>query len=232
MQKVEYGTTTIEFDVTFKENLKNSYITVERGRKVLLKTSPETTVDEMKKLVKNRATWILKKFDELGSIPQTENIETGSRIFYLGKSYYVELIQEERETVEVTFIHSKFKIYAPLKPSQAALEMAINEFYLKKTEEKVMKLYRKFSNKMKLFAEHISFKVFERKWGSCSPRNRISFNPEMVKLSSSLMEYIVVHEIAHLAFKNHSSEFWTLVKRYMSDYARKDERLKGFEKRL
>ncbi|RUM44003.1 MAG: M48 family peptidase, partial [Hydrogenimonas sp.] len=70
------------------------------------------------------------------------------------------------------------------------------------------------------------------KWGSCSQRDRITFNPEVIKLSSSLIEYIVVHELAHIAYKNHSKEFWKLVKKYMSDYSEKEDKLRVFEKKL
>ncbi len=70
------------------------------------------------------------------------------------------------------------------------------------------------------------------KWGSCSDRNRLSFNPEIMKLSSSLIEYAVVHELSHIAHKNHSKEFWNLVQKYMSDYSKKEEQLRVFEKKL
>ena len=85
---------------------------------------------------------------------------------------------------------------------------------------------------MKLFPEYVGFRKSKTKWGSCSERNRITFNPEIMKLSSSLIEYIVIHELAHIAYKNHSKEFWILVKKFMSDYVKKEEELKVFEKKI
>jgi predicted metal-dependent hydrolase len=85
---------------------------------------------------------------------------------------------------------------------------------------------------MKLFPEYIGFRLSDTKWGSCSPRNRLTFNPELMKLSSSLIEYTVIHELAHIAYKNHSKEFWALIKKFMGDYRNKEEQLKAFEKKI
>ena len=90
----------------------------------------------------------------------------------------------------------------------------------------------KWSKIMNLLPEYIGFKKSNTKWGSCSERNRLTFNPEVIKLSSSLIEYVVVHELAHIAYKNHSKEFWSEVRKYMSDYTSKEEVLKVFERKL
>ena len=53
-----------------------------------------------------------------------------------------------------------------------------------------------------------------------------------MKLSSSLIKYVVIHELAHIQYKNHSKDFWNLVKKNMSDYQKKEDILRGFEKKL
>jgi predicted metal-dependent hydrolase len=85
---------------------------------------------------------------------------------------------------------------------------------------------------MQLHPKSIDFKKSKTKWASCSEGNRLSFNPELIKLSSSLIEYTIVHELAHIAYKNHSKDFWRLVKKYMSDYSKKEQTLRIFEKKL
>ena len=85
---------------------------------------------------------------------------------------------------------------------------------------------------MKLFPQHIGFRKSKTKWASCSANNRITFNPEIIKLSPSLIDYVIVHELAHIQHKNHSKDFWFLVKRFMRDYQKKEETLRGFEKKI
>ncbi|UPT78174.1 M48 family metallopeptidase [Sulfurovum sp. XGS-02] len=197
-----------------------------------MKAADSVSVKEINKLVKHKSAWIVKKLESIGKSVDFGEIVTGSRLFYLGKSYYVNLIKEEREDIEVEFIHSKFKIKAPTKYSQESLQEAIDQFYQFKAQEKITKLVRKWSNVMQLFPEHIAFRKSKTKWGSCSPRNRLSFNPELMKLSSSLIEYVVVHELAHIVYKNHSKEFWALIKKFIRNYSQKEEELKVFERKL
>ncbi len=230
--KIEYGTQTIEFEVQRSKKACNTYITVERDSGVLVKAPEHISDSEIQALVRSKAKWIIQKLEEVGSEIDYGEILTGSRLFYMGKSYYVELIKENRQNIEVSFIHSKFKIYTPLEVSQIELTEATDRFYREKAEEKITKLVRKYSDTMKLHPEYIGFRKSKIKWGSCSECNRITFNPEVIKLSSSLIEYVVVHELAHIAHKNHSKNFWNLVKKYMSDYKSKEEMLLRFEKKL
>lgn len=230
--QIQYGTRTISFEIERNNRIKHTYITIERDKGVLVKATDSVSIEEIQKLVTQKARWIIKKLEALGESINYGEIVTGSRLFYLGKSYYVELIKEDRNNIEVQFIHSKFKIKTPLKILQTELNEALDQFYKFKAQEKITKLIRKWSNIMKLFPEHVSIRHSNRNWGSCSPRNRLSFNPELMKLSSSLIEYTVVHELAHIAYKSHSKEFWHFVKKYMNDYKQKEEALRIFEKRL
>ncbi|SFP86247.1 M48 family metallopeptidase [Hydrogenimonas thermophila] len=230
--RVEYGTETIEFKITRSKKAKNTYITVDRDNGVVVKAPEGVLDDEIASMVKSKAKWIVQKLEEVGSEVEHGEIVTGSRLFYLGKSYYVEIIRQNRKDIEVTFIHSKFKIYTPKHYNQIELNEAIDRFYKQKAEEKITKLVKKFSATMKLYPEYVGFRKSKTKWGSCSQRDRITFNPEVMKLSSSLIEYVVIHELAHIAYKNHSKEFWKLIKKYMSDYTEKEKQLRVFEKKV
>jgi len=182
--------------------------------------------------VRSKSKWIVSKLEEIGEAKDFGEIMTGSRLYYLGKSYYVDVLYEERKEVYVSFIHSKFKIHTPNNVTQSALNNAIDTFYKQKAEVKILNLVSKYSDLMKLFPEHIGFRKSKTKWGSCSERNRITFNPELMKLSSSLVEYAVIHELAHVKYKNHSNDFWNLIQKYMYDYKVKEEQLRSFEKKL
>jgi len=227
---VKYGTTTIEYKVERKKSLKNTYINVDKNG-VVVKTNEVTTDRELEEYIIKKASWIVEHLK--GYKAQTDvEIVTGARLYYLGKSYYVDVIECDVDAVSVEFIHSKFKLEVPLKCSQVAMHKAIDVFYKERAIKKITSLVKKWSKLMKVQAEHISFRKAEKRWGSCSPTNRISFNYHLMKISTSLIEYVVIHELSHIKHKNHSKEFWSEVKIFLPDYKAKEELIKGFEKLL
>ena len=232
IETINYGTQTIEFEIQRAKSCKNTYISVERDVGVVVKTNSEISIEDIKVLVKSKAKWIIKKFEEIGKSVDYGKIVSGSRLFYMGKSYYIEIEKDDCENYKIEFIHSKFKIKTPQNVEQNRLNELIDEFYKNKAMEKITKLVEKYSDIMKLYPQKLYFKKFDTKWASCSASNKVSFNPEVLKLSASLIKYVVIHELAHISYKNHSKDFWNLVKHFMNDYEKQEEILRGFEKRI
>lgn len=230
MHSVEYGTKNIVFDIERKATLKNTYINVDTDG-VLVKTHQNTTIEEINKMVSNKSAWISKKLKLFKAITVNHDITTGSRLYYMGKSYYVHIkTDEDAKTITINFTHSKFYITTPIKYSDSELHSVIENFYKQKAIEKIMPLTKKWAKIMDVEPEHISYRYSKNRWGSCSSTNRISFNYHLVKLSSSLIEYVIIHELAHITFKNHSKEFWKLVYNHLPDHKAREEKIRVFEK--
>jgi len=64
----------------------------------------------------------------------------------------------------------------------------------------------------------VQFRAMTRKWGSCSSRGSITLNTALVYLPPHLVEYVVVHELAHMIVFDHSPAFWALVGQHVPDY--------------
>ena len=230
MYSVKYGTKSIEFEIERKTSLKNTYINVDTDG-VLVKTNATTTIEQINEMVQNKSAWISKKLDIFKSIAINKDITTGSRLYYMGKSYYVQMATDEAANdITINFTHSKFHITTPPKYSDAELNNVIESFYKQKAQEKIIPLTKKWAKTMEVSPEHISFRYSKNRWGSCSSTNRISFNYHLVKLSSSLIEYVVIHELAHITFENHSKDFWKLVHKHLADYKVKEDKIRVFEK--
>ena len=230
MYSVKYGTKNIVFNIERKKSLKNTYISVDTNG-VLVKTNNTTTIEDINKMVSNKLAWISKKLDIFKSIAINKDISTGSRLYYMGKSYYVNMIEDETaQTITINFTHSKFHITTPQKYSDVEIHNAIEYFYKEKAIEKIIPLTKKWAKNMSVKPEHISFRYSKNRWGSCSSTNCISFNYHLIKLSSSLIEYVVIHELAHITYQNHSKDFWKLVHKHLKDYKVKEEKIRVFEK--
>ncbi len=71
----------------------------------------------------------------------------------------------------------------------------------------------------------ISIRNQKTKWGSCSARNNISLNVNLVRLPAELTDYVILHELVHTRIKNHSKEFWTELDMYVGDSAKELRRM-------
>jgi len=227
---VGYGTSSIEFEVLRKARLKNTYIQVTSDG-VLVKTNMSTSMKEIKNFVSKKSAWIVKHLEKQVSKSVEQTIVTGSSVYYLGKSYDVEVkINEMFKYAKVEFSHACFVIEAKKEVSQEELFGAMDNFYKQKAVENIIPLVEKWSQEMSLKPAHVGFRKAKTRWGSCSSRNRISFNYYLMKLPLSLVEYVVVHELAHIKQHNHSKEFWKVVYKYLPDYKEREEKIKAFEK--
>jgi len=230
MPSVAYGTQTIAFEVLRKANMKNTYIQVTADG-VLVKTNKRTSMSEIDGFVVKKSAWIAKHLEKLKAKKVEKEWATGSRIYYLGKSYYVEIKENNSlEYATLLFSHSKFIINAKKGVTQKELAWVIEMFYKEKATEKITPLVKKWSKEMRLSPTYVGYRKAKTRWGSCSASDRISFNYYLMKLPMSLVEYVVVHELVHITHKNHSVGFWRLVEAYLSDYKEREKEIKRFEK--
>lgn len=229
MSSVVYGKNTIEYSFLPKPELKSHYITVEKGVGVVLKGKP-VNMEEADKMILKKARWILDKLDLVKSIGE-DDIVSGSRIQYLGRKYYVQLIIHEKlNLVDIDFTESKFKVSLPSRlNNQTALKVSFENYFRAKAMEKIEPLVKKWSLKTNLEYENLRFMKLEKRWGSCTPSNTIIINYNAIKLPYSLIDYLIVHELVHTKIKNHSKEFWAELSKHMPKWRELDERMYGMK---
>uniref|UniRef100_UPI0040473F40 M48 family metallopeptidase n=1 Tax=Aliarcobacter sp. TaxID=2321116 RepID=UPI0040473F40 len=103
------------------------------------------------------------------------------------------------------------------------------DIYYKDEIKKILPIKLEYySNKMQLFPTSISYRKNKRTWGSCNYKNGLNFNILLMKYPIEVMEYVIVHELAHIKHKNHSKDFWNLVTLYCPNYKEVEKLFKNF----
>jgi predicted metal-dependent hydrolase len=230
MPSIIYKTQTIEFEVLRKAKMKNTYIQI-TPKGVLVKTNKSTSMKDINALLNKKLAWIVKHLEKMKAKKMDREVVNGSQIYYLGERYEVEMKEDNSlKSVELLFINSKFLISMNSLHSQEELLLAIDMFYKQKAIEKITVLVEEWSKEMSLVPTFVGYRKAKTRWGSCSGRDRISFNYYLMRLPLSCIEYVVVHELAHIKHKNHSVHFWALVQDYLDDYKSREREIKTFEK--
>lgn len=74
----------------------------------------------------------------------------------------------------------------------------------------------------------ITMRNQKTRWGSCSSEGNLNFNCRLLFVPDRLVDYVVIHELAHRRFMNHSKAFWREVEKYMPDYREQRKMLARF----
>lgn len=90
-------------------------------------------------------------------------------------------------------------------------------------KEKLPPLVEKWARIMRVRPTGITITSARTRWGSCSPKDRLSFSWRLMRMPDSFIEYVVVHELAHIVHKDHSKDFWALVGKYMPDHREREK---------
>lgn len=188
------------------------------------------------KIIKDYGDELYNKYVEITSIENNNIIHfiTGEKVLYKGK--FLKIIREENNLNKIRVVldeqNTTLTIMLPKgftdesEIRKNVIECVKNLFKNKTTliiEEKI----KFWSQKMNL--EYESFKVNDTlsKYGSCMPKSkRLFFSLRLVMLPDDIIDLIVVHELAHLVYPNHSKDFYNLLRKYISDYGKKDKWLK------
>ena len=222
MPLLQYGQFTIEWQFQPDAKPKRHYVTVERGRPVLLRG---LVVDEVEQdaLVRHRARWIREKLS-LVNQPQTDDaIVTGSRLRYCGRSYYTEVRHTpDSDKPRLTFTASRFIIENPdgLSIQPETLAPLMERFYRERAHEKLLVRVRHWERQTGMRAHDARVRLFQSRWASCDARNVLEFHPRVMELPTRVQDYIIVHELCHTVEKSHTKAFWALVARHMPDWQR------------
>lgn len=100
------------------------------------------------------------------------------------------------------------------------------EKLIAKAQEVLPELINKYAPQMGLWPTHVTITGARTRFGSCSGKNRISFSWWLMAYPQAAIEYVVVHELAHIKEKNHGENFYKLVAQYLPDYKEREAMLK------
>ena len=99
------------------------------------------------------------------------------------------------------------------------------------TREQFTKIVEKNANELikqtQLVPNKIRIKNIKYAWGTCSSNRNITINYNLIKYNEDVIKYVILHELCHLKYMNHSKDFWNLIEKYMSNYKEIKKQLKS-----
>jgi hypothetical protein len=201
--------------VNYSPRLKHSYLRVHDDETIRIKT-PIRSQAFIARFLEEKSVWIQKQLENNRKTP-TLNLQ--DEVLYFG----------EVCSIDLPAFFSLRKRVAKFSPEeQEKISLAYNAFYKEVAQEYLTQRAEYFARLMDLAYKQLKFRKMKSRWGSCSSKKEITFNTQLIKLKKEFIDYVVVHELAHLVHMNHSKKFHLLVESYLPRATTLRKELKAF----
>lgn len=206
---IDFGSKRIYYTLEYKDR-KSLGITVTPEMEVLVKAPLAATLTQVNEKVKKRAPWILKQQSFfLSYYPKTppRKFVSGESHLYLGRQYRLRVL------TGVNGIKLAGGFMVLTCPDKSKAKQVLKAWYLKQAKIKFELLARKWILRFKKYdvePQSLVIREMPTRWGSCTPQNKIILNPELIKAPTGCIEYVIVHELCHLVYRNHTAKFMAL----------------------
>lgn len=201
----------LDYQIVRSPKRKKLTIMVERDRAIIIHAPEGTPDEEVRRVVDAKRQWILTKLRHPQKYrnrlhPPGKEVVNGESAPYLGRDYRIEVT--ETASGEIEFSH----VFLVPPARQTKRREVLRDWYIARAKEKI--LARAEQHARELGVECAAAKIVDNRyrWGSCTVNDNVSFNWRLIKAPMFVIDYVIVHELAHLIEANHTPRFWSIVR--------------------
>lgn len=213
---LRYGERRIRCAVRRSESRTKSSISIhiEPNGRVLIDAPALASDSEIRFAAMRRVTWIYKRLSEIEDrlrLTTTREYVSGETIYYLGRRYRLKVIGESN--ARSVRIRGGYIEVSAVDSSSASVKRALNDWYRNRARSVLADRLAEVSKQLRWVKAMppVSFRAMKVQWGSCSPRGRITLNPDLVRAPKECIDYVLTHELCHLKEHNHGARFYRLL---------------------
>ena len=211
--KLQIDDTIYPVEIERKKSNKNTYIRVKKDMTIQVTTNFFTSDKAITKLIEENSNKIKKMINT-----QEIKNENNTGFFYLGKKYDIVYV----EYCDISLGENKVFLNRKID-----LDKWYKKEAMKIYKEHLDQIYHRFSRKIAY--PSLKIRKMTTRWGVCNVKTKtITLNLELIKREVKYLDYVIVHELSHLIYANHSSKFWDLVEENMPEYKKYRKEMKEF----
>lgn len=225
--QIEYANKIIDF-VVKRKKVKNVNLNIKPDMTIEVTANDRVPLDFICDFVKTKGAWILKNvktFKDVQPYRQSEREYVSGETFkYLGKQYRLRV---QKATEEEMVKYFRGFIYLYVKDTDNVIRKAklLDEWYREKAQmifdqslEKMYPMVQKYG----VVKPEIDVRLMKARWGSAlTDKNTILLNSELIKAPKNCIDYVVLHELIHFKYNDHSENFYQMLYSLMPDWEKR-----------
>ena len=206
--------------IVHHKRMKNMVLRIDESGNLCVNCPAYITEEQIQRFLNSKKTWILNAERHQNRKQSEMKCGVDGQVCWLGKTYPAYI--ENGGIDSVKFDGNRF-LFTIKEISDTNIQNLFYRFAGKYMAEKIADLRQNLDDKICREngkpMPHITMKYMISRWGSCTPaKSRISMSVRLIHYPMECMEYVLIHEYAHILVPNHSSSFYTVVRKYMPNY--------------
>jgi predicted metal-dependent hydrolase len=182
------------------------------------------------KFVSQNKEWIMKNIEKNKDFILENGMQIGkNHILYFAKDI-INRKSVKDKIIQIKFNINDFNYYSD--EVQSLAKKAIKQALTKEAKEMLPDRVAYMASEYDFTFSEVKIKPMKSRWGSCNNDRIISLNCYLMELPWHIIDYVILHELCHTKYLNHSPDFWGLVNKYMPDYKTRKKEMKTLQAKV
>ncbi len=224
----------VQYSIQFSGRRKTILLKITDIGELKVYAPKGTKTEKIESVLSSHKVWIEKKMREIEHLPSqlpAHSYKEGDFFIFHDTPFQLQLVKSDASNV---YKRGSYLVVESPSLSKVAVKKLIEGFYDTYGLDLFNHLVEKWIKKLNI--EHIDYTVemvnYPKRLGSCSAKQVLSFSRRSLMLPLDMLDYLALHEVAHLVYFNHGAAFKQLLKTHMSDYKERYEKIKQLRFRI
>jgi predicted metal-dependent hydrolase len=204
----------VEIHQILRSKRKTIALIIQKDGTLLVRAPRWVSGKAIREFAEKHSGWIRDKQAQVRAAlpPPAKQYISGENFPFLGREYPLEIVKEQKPAL---VLDTRFNL---AESAQGNAEQAFQLWYREQATEIITWRVHWFADRHNLQYQKIRISSARTRWGSCSLKGALSFSWRLILMPMEMVDYVVVHELVHTLFHNHSKRFWDQVEQILPDY--------------
>jgi hypothetical protein len=224
-----FGSTAIAYRIERGRRQKTVAIGVDPVGGVRVRAPADTPVAKLDNIVQRKARWILdrqRRQEDLPPPPTDREFVSGESFLYLGRQCRLKVARASHGDTCVRLRAGRLVVSTGGDANPEDIRHRLVAWYRERAVQRLPERVAEWAPKLDSHPGAVLIRDQRKRWGSVDSQGNIRFNWRVVQAPLTLVDYVVVHELVHLAYPDHTRDFWATLGSVMPDYEERRETLR------
>ncbi|MCH2677859.1 MAG: M48 family metallopeptidase [Alphaproteobacteria bacterium] len=222
-----------DFNIIIKRTNRKKTVSFRiKNQEVIISVPKFLSDNEINNLVEIKIKWIKNKLalEKLNNVSIKRKYENGDIFLYLGSEYSLKIKKSYRDNIYIK--DKNLIVEAKNVLATNNIKNNIKNWYISESKKYLTKTNSYYEILIGVKSNKLLFGQYKSKWGSCNSKKTISYDWRIIMAPFEVIHYLIIHELCHIKFPNHSIYFWKYVEKYMINYKIQKKWLKNNSNKL